>query len=148
MMNHAKENFKLLLSDMEKARDFLLFSFSKCSKINMTEGLTDNEMESLEALTSRFSRLSDILIQKVFRAIDIFDLDDEGTVRDRINRAEKKGYIDSADVFIDIRILRNEISHEYKTETIYSIYRKVLGLSPALLDSVSSVMEYSEKYTS
>ena len=114
MMNHAKENFKLLLSDMEKARDILLFSFSKCNKVNMTEGLTDNEMESLEALTSRFSRLSDILIQKVFRAIDIFDLDDEGTVRDRINRAEKKGYIDSADVFIDIRILRNEISHEYK----------------------------------
>jgi len=148
MINHAKENFKLLLSDMEKARDILLFSFSKCSKINMTEGLTDNEMESLEALTSRFSRLSDILIQKVFRAIDIFDLDDEGTVRDRINRAEKKGYIDSADVFIDIRILRNEISHEYKTETIYSIYRKVLGLSPALLESVSSVVEYSKKYTS
>jgi hypothetical protein len=57
MINHAKENFKLLLSDMEKARDILLFSFSKCSKINMTEGLTDNEMESLEALTSRFSRL-------------------------------------------------------------------------------------------
>ena len=142
----AKENFKLLLVDLGKARDILLFSFTKCSKINMIKGLSEEEMESLEALTSRFSRLSDIIIQKVFRSIDILDLDDEGTVRDRINRAEKKGIIKSADDFIDIRILRNEIAHEYKSETIYFIFSKVLKLSPALLESVDTIMTYTEKY--
>ena len=147
MMIPAKENFKLLLKDLEKARDILLFSFTKCSEINMTEGLSDEEMESLEALTSRFSRLSDIIIQKVFRTIDILDLEDEGTVRDRINRAEKKGIIKSADDFIDIRILRNEIAHEYKAETIYSIFSKVSKLSPVLLESVNTIMTYSKKYT-
>ena len=147
MMIPAKENFKLLLVDLEKARDILLFSFTKCGNINMTDGLSDEEMESLEALTSRFSRLSDIIIQKVFRAIDILDLDDEGTVRDRINRAEKKGIIKSSDDFIDIRILRNEIAHEYKSETIYSIFSKVLKLSPVLLESVNTIMVYTEKYT-
>ena len=143
----AKENFKLLLVDLEKARDVLFYSFAKCSKINTTEGLSDEEMESFEALTSRFSRLSDIIIQKVFRAIDILDLDDEGTVRDRINRAEKKGIIKSADDFIDIRILRNEIAHEYKAETIYSIFSKVSKLSPALLESVKTILTYAKKYT-
>ena len=113
----------------------------------MTEGLSDEEMESLEALTSRFSRLSDIIIQKVFRTIDILDLEDEGTVRDRINRAEKKGIIKSADDFIDIRILRNEIAHEYKAETIYAIFSKVSKLSPVLLESVNTIMTYSKKYT-
>lgn len=147
MMIPAKENFKFLLVDLRKARDILLFSFTKCCKINMMKGLSEEEMESLEALTSRFSRLSDIIIQKVFRAIDILDLDDEGTVRDRINRAEKKGIIKSADDFIDIRILRNEIAHEYKSETIYVIFSKVLKLSPALLESVDTIMTYSKKYT-
>ena len=143
----AKENLKILLSDLEKAGDVLSYSVEKCNKIPMSEGLSYEELESYEALTSRFARLSDIIIQKVLRAIDSLDLDDEGTVRDRINRAEKKGLIKSADEFIDIRILRNEIAHEYKTETIYSIFIKVLALSVTLLKSIETIMDYAVKYT-
>ena len=142
----AEENLKLLLVDVQKASDVLLYSVEKCQKIPMTEGLSYEGLESYEALTSRFARLSDIIIQKVFRAFDSLDLDDEGTVRDRINRAEKKGIIKSADDFIDIRILRNEIAHEYKTEAIYSIFTKVLELSAALLESVDTIFLYSKKY--
>ncbi len=83
----------------------------------------------------------------MFRTIDRLDLDDEGTVRDRINRAEKKGLIKSADDLIDVRILRNEIAHEYKTESIYSIFIKVLKLSVPLLESVETIMIYADRYT-
>ena len=103
-------------------------------------------MESFEALTSRFVRLSDIIVQKVLRTLDILDLDDEGTVRDRINRAEKKGIVESADSLVDVRVLRNEIAHEYKSEVIYSIFSQVLEHVPFLLESVENIKNYAEKY--
>ncbi|MBU0967467.1 MAG: hypothetical protein KKA54_13925 [Proteobacteria bacterium] len=142
----AEENLKQLLKDLERAQDALGYSYEKCRKIQMSDGLSYDEMESFEALTSRFARLSDIITQKVIRAFDILDLDDDGTVRDRINRAEKKGIIERADDFIDIRILRNEIAHEYKTEAIYSIFSKVLELTPILIKSMDSIMIYAKKY--
>jgi uncharacterized protein YutE (UPF0331/DUF86 family) len=81
--------------------------------------------------------LSDIIIQKILRVFDTLDLEKPGTVRDRINRAEKKGVVKSADEFIRIRILRNEIAHEYKPETIYDIFEHVMKLTPVLLKSVT-----------
>jgi len=145
-MISAEENLKQLLKDLERAQDVLRYSYEKCQRIQMSDGLSYEEMESFEALTSRFARLSDIITQKVIRAFDILDLDDDGTVRDRINRAEKKGIIARADDFIDIRILRNEIAHEYKTEAIYSIFSKVLELTPILIKSMDSIMIYAKKY--
>ena len=142
----AEENLEQVLAELEKGKVILSYSFEKCRNINMMDGLSYEQMDSFEALTSRFARLSDIVIQKAFRALDILDLDDEGTIRDRINRAEKKGIIESADSFIDIRILRNEIAHEYKTEAIYSIFAKVLELAPILIKSVGSITSYAKKY--
>ena len=64
---------------------------------------------ALALLSARFARVSDILVQKIFRLIDILDLEDSGTVLDRINRAEKKDLVGSAREFIEIRELRNRV---------------------------------------
>jgi hypothetical protein len=63
-------------------------------------------------------------------------------VRDRINRAEKKGLIGSAEEFVQIRMLRNEIAHEYKAETILEMFERVLALTPALLQAVENIKHY------
>lgn len=133
----------MLLDDAAK---ILAYSFGKCSSIGIKEEYDPDELDRFESLTGRFARLSDILIQKMFRLIDIIDLEMPGTVRDRINRAEKKGLIGSADTLVEIRILRNDIAHEYLPEAIRDIFRKVLELAPYLLDSVDSVKKYCEKY--
>ena len=103
-------------------------------------------MERFEALAARFARLSDIMIQKVFRTLDAIDLEDRGTVRDRINRAEKRGVIESADNFVEIRMVRNEIAHEYKSETVLEIFERVLTLTPSLMKAVEGIETYSAKY--
>ena len=117
-MNNIKEVLSQELAQLENARDVLRYSYEKCSRIGIKIGFTYEELESFEALTSSFARLTDIIIQKILRFFDVLDLEEAGTVRDRINRAEKKGVVKSADDFIKIRILRNEIAHEYKPETI------------------------------
>lgn len=91
--------------------------------------------------------MSDILIQKIFRLVDELDLDTQGTIRDRINRAEKKELIVSSDVFIEIRMVRNDIAHEYLPEAIHGIFGKVLALTPHLLDGVERTIAYCNKYT-
>ena len=145
-MNNIRETLSQELVAIEKARDILQYSYEKCSRIGIKIGFTYEEMESFEALTSRFARLSDIIIQKILRLFDTLDLEELGTVRDRINRAEKKGVVESADEFIQIRILRNEIAHEYKPETIYDMFEHVMKLTPVLLKSVDSISAYSERY--
>ncbi len=44
------ENLKQLLTELEKGKDVLSHSFEKCRKIPMAEGLSYEEMESVEKI--------------------------------------------------------------------------------------------------
>lgn len=138
-----KEEIELL----EHATRNLNQSYKKCKAIGVKETYSDDELESIEALTSRFARTADILIQRMFRLIDELDLSPNGTVRDRINRAEKKELISDAHEFVEIRKLRNTIAHEYKADAPESIYADVLQKTPHLLDSIKRTKQYANSYT-
>lgn len=131
------------LKVLSDAREVLFYSFNKCSAIGIKEVYEPEELESFESFTGRFARLSDILIQKIFRLVDELDLDAQGTIRDRINRAEKKELIASSEIFVEIRMVRNDIAHEYLPAAIHDIFRKVLSLTPHLLDGVDRTITYS-----
>ena len=132
------------LAAIHRAGERLEHSYQKCLQLKTPS--TPEELESIEAFTSRFSRVSDMLIQRTFRLIDELDLDNEGTVRDRINRAEKKGLIERADDFVEIRKLRNAIAHEYQPDAPEKIFTEVLEFTPLLLDSIRRVSRYAAKY--
>ena len=105
-----------VLKELSDAAAVLGLSYEKCKGITVRPGLSNDQLESFEALTARFARLSDLLVQKALRTMDAIDLEDPGTVRDRINRAEKKGIVKSAETLVRIRMLRNEIAHEYTVQ--------------------------------
>ncbi len=132
---------------MDQATEYLRYSYGRCQTIENQESYTFEELEHFESLTSRFARLSDLLIQKIFRLIDQLDLEESGTVRDRINRAEKKELISRADEFIDIRELRNNIAHKYDPTAILTVFADVMHYCPVLFDAVERVHQYSQKYT-
>jgi len=131
------------IQEMNDAGAILRHSYDKCFRIGVRPDLNIDQLESFEALTARFARLSDLVVQKVLRTISVLDLEDIGTVRDRINRAEKKGFIESAEDFVQIRMLRNEIAHEYKSETIFDIFERALALTPALLDALKRIQQHA-----
>lgn len=130
---------------LEDARQVLDYSFTKCSRIGIQSDYTPEELESFESLCSRFARLSDIMTQKIFRLLAEIALEEPGTVRDRINRAEKWNLVESAERFVAIRIVRNDIAHEYLPEAIRDIFRKVLELTPDLLKSVALTKNYCSR---
>lgn len=133
------------LTLLEHSNDMLIYSYNTCKSIGIKKDYTFEELDKFEALTSRFARTSDMLIQKIFRLIDILELERPGSAIDRINRAEKRGIIYSAEIFKEIRYLRNDISHEYIPTAVEQIFKEVLKLTPYLIDSVDRVNKYCKK---
>lgn len=111
--------------------------------------LSVEQRESCEALTSRFARLCDLLVQRLFRTLDQVELVDEGTILDRLDRAEKRQIIVSAQQWRELRELRNEIAHDYLIESsdrvLTEAYRRALELLAAIerFDSYVRAKGYS-----
>ena len=124
----------------------LTYSYKKCKVLLKKKDYDYEELESIEVFAARFSRLSDLLIQRIFKTIEKVDQDTPGSIRDRINRAEKKGLIRSSEDFQIIRTARNSIAHEYSKEGVKSLFDIALKYTEALTDAVKRVEKFSLKY--
>jgi hypothetical protein len=143
----TREKIELLqeeLLGLQLAAGHLGYSIERCHNLINQKVLPPEQLERLESLTSRFARLADLLIQRMFRLIDEIELTGGGSILDRIYRAEKRGWTNAAEL-IKIRELRNLIAHEYATEKMLEIYAAVAGLSPALLTAVPKVIAYADE---
>jgi hypothetical protein len=133
-----KSELKLLTD----AASVLSYSYDKCKAFAMKESYSQEELDKLENLASRFARLNDIILQKIIRTIHVIDLDDVVTLRDSINLAEKKKIIEDAIVMIEMRELRNSIVHEYVPEVVKKVFCKSMELTPSLLKNVELINQY------
>jgi len=146
-MNKKFVNLRNELKLMNDASSILNYSYKKCLKIKIKKEYMLREMDAFEALTARFARLNDIIIQRVLKSIHLIDLDEANTIRDSINLAEKKNLIKSAQEMIEMRELRNSIVHEYIPEVMKSVFRSTMKLTPFLLDDVHLINSYcKQKY--
>jgi hypothetical protein len=136
---------KIQIDALKKAVSLLSYSSDKCFKIGTKKEYSIEELEAFDALTSRFARTSDLLTQKVFGLIDAMLLEEPGTFIDKLNRAEKRGLIQSAYVFKEIRELRNLIAHEYINEDINNLFKSILKYSPILIQTVIAIEAYLER---
>jgi uncharacterized protein YutE (UPF0331/DUF86 family) len=138
-----------LLGRLRRAEETLAYSYEKCTAIGIKEGYDQEEQDRFESLTAKFARLSDLIVKQAIKLIDILDLDEAPeTIRDAINRAEKKGLVSSAQEFAEIRKLRNRIAHEYaeSDEDVAGIYVECLRATPLLFDSVGRIVTYAGKF--
>lgn len=103
---------------------------------------TDAEWETIDALTSRYGRASDILFNKVFRSIDELELYNGGTLLDVANRCEKRGIIENVNQMRALKDIRNEIAHEYAEEDMIEFYKEVLEATNQLF----KIFDQTEAY--
>lgn len=134
------------ISQLDSAIHWLRRSYTICSRIGVKENYTEEEYDDLETLTSRFARVSDIIIQKVFRSIDAVEFENQGTLIDVVNRANKRGFFESIEKLREIRELRNSIAHEYIQEGLADTFADVLKLTPELFNMVVQIKNYCKKY--
>ena len=112
-------------------------SLVKCRDIDFSPPISFETEESLDSLSSKFSRVSDIYTQKVIKTLLFLLREDAPTFLDRMNLCEKLGIIPSAEELIAIRDLRNIIAHEYLSENFLEIYRGIIQLSDNLMKSIT-----------
>jgi hypothetical protein len=132
-----KENLFAVNSSLNR----LMYSFEKCNAISIKDSYSDEEFEAFEAMTSRYARTTDMLINKVLRSLDAVEYMDSGTVIDAANNAEKRGIADAHDLRT-LKDLRNMITHEYVTEKIVRFFGDVLKLTPLLKTVIEKINEY------
>lgn len=73
----------------------------------------DEHSEMLDAFVSRYGRLQDTLGDKLFPAMLRAGLEKTGSQLDNLLRAEKLGWIESTQEWVELRELRNRLVHEY-----------------------------------
>ena len=69
--------------------------------------------ERLDAFVSRFGRLQDTVGDKLLPALLLALAERSGPAIDNLDKAEKLGFIESADTWMELRRLRNQMVHEY-----------------------------------
>lgn len=75
---------------------------------------TDVELsERIEAFASRFSRLQDTVGDKLIPVLLRMLGESPGAAIDNFDRAERLGWLASADEWMSTRLLRNQMIHEY-----------------------------------
>jgi predicted transposase/invertase (TIGR01784 family) len=66
-------------------------SFNDCKKIGKKSHYDVDEFGKFETLCGRYSRGIDFLIRKLFRTIDEYEFENQGTLIDVVNNAHKRG---------------------------------------------------------
>lgn len=146
MKQAALTNLQKSLLDLAETKKWLHRSFLICQKIGIKKEYTPEEFDAYENLTSRFSRTSDLLINKVYRAIDQVELEPSGTIIDILNKAEKRNLVDSVQEIREIKELRNMIAHDYANSQLKEIFQTIFKHIPVLSRLVDKAIEYGEKY--
>jgi hypothetical protein len=136
-----KENLNTVNLSMSR----LMYSFDICGKIGIKDNYTEKEFVEFEAMTSRYARTTDMLINKVLRSLDAVEYIESGTVIDAVNNTEKRGIADAQDLRI-LKELRNSIAHEYVTESIVRFFGKTLELTPRLKIVIEKLNNYCARY--
>ena len=124
----------------EKSKNWLEHSLRQAESINQGE-LSTVDYDILEALSSRYGRFVDILINKLFRAVDLFELMDAGTLIDTLNRAEKRGII-TADTGRELKELRNLIVHEYDPVVVSKLANDIIQYAQVAIKVHARLLSY------
>ena len=80
MTENEKKLLQKELKSLDQAAKILSETFSHCQSIGLKKDYTFLELIHLEALTSRFARLSDMIIRKIFRLINQLDYEPQETI--------------------------------------------------------------------
>jgi len=141
----AREYLEETLEQMQKASAWLQRSRRLCQDLTAQTELEESDWDKLETLSGRFARLCDLIIHKVFRALDRYELEPPGTLLDVLNRAERRRLIDSVDDMRALKDLRNEIAHEYAEDDLRRLHEEIMRGCPRLLDVVRRIDEYAAR---
>lgn len=108
---------------------------------------SDEHSEMLDAFVSRYGRLQDTLGDKLLPAMLRAGLEKAGAQLDNLLRAEKLGWIESTQDWIELRELRNRLVHEYmeSAEDLLDALQQALKGVHILTETQLRMAAYAQK---
>lgn len=108
-----------------------------------TLNTNDDLAERIEAFVSRFGRLQDTLGDKLLPQLLRLLEEPAGAVVDNLDRAERLGWIASADQWLGARKLRDQMVHEYIEDPVIFLdsLQAGHGLVPQIADAARNMLE-------
>jgi len=155
-MNNAdkKAIAKQLIQITSKEARYLLRTTARLNAlridISWVKSLDENDEDSemLDAFVSRYSRLQDTLGDKLLPILLRASLEKTGTQLDNLLRAEKLGWIESTESWVELRELRNRLVHEYMAtaDGLLEALQQALQNVPILIETQRRMAEYAQQY--
>jgi len=142
MIEKVNQDYKLL----QKQLFWLDISYNESKKIGAKECYSIEEFGKFETLCSRYSRSIDFLIRKIFRTIDAYEFENQGTLIDVVNNAHKRGLFDSIEDLRIMKDIRNNIVHEYIEDELVELFEEVLEYSQKLIEIMKNTLIYIDKF--
>ncbi|WP_253451557.1 hypothetical protein [Halomonas sp. Y3] len=142
MTNNHRERLAFLNRVVSKEIQHLQFSsgrvFDQPLDVDRAATLANDETfaEKVEAFASRFCRLQDTVGDKLLPVWLQALGEKRGAVVDNLDKAEKLGMLESADRWLAIRQIRNQMIHEY------------IESAQVLADALNAAHDYQEQIIS
>lgn len=140
-----KEKLKEDVAILAKQYAWLEISYNECKSIGIKKSYTIDEFGRFETLCSRYSRSIDYLIRKMFRTIDAYEFENQGTLIDTVNNAHKRGLFEEVEVLRIMKDIRNTLVHEYIEDNLQETFDEVLEYSLVLMKIMQNTKNYVEK---
>ncbi len=139
-----KEKLKVDYILLEKQTFWLEISYKQCSQIGIKADYTIEEFGYFETLCSRYSRGIDFLIRKIFRSLDEFEFENQGTLVDVVNHAHKRNLFQDIEQLRLMKDMRNTIVHEYIEDNLVAIFADVFEYTQSLMEIMNNTRVYME----
>lgn len=141
IIDKVKHDRKLL----EKQLFWIETSFGECKNIGIKLEYSVEEFGKFETLRSRYSRGIDFLIRKIFRTIDEYEFENQGTLIDVVNNAHKRGLIEDIEELRIMKDVRNTIVHEYIEDELVDTFDEVLVYTEKLVLIIKNTLMYIDE---
>lgn len=140
MDQQLDENLLEQIQKASKALALLRDSFSKYQPFDLYKIYSPSDLESYDALALRFEKVVELFINQLFRSLEIhyFGLA-SSTIRDRLLALQKVEFIDDINTWMDMRIIRNKIAHDYLPDQIKRIYEDILIYSKIIFETFQKI---------
>jgi hypothetical protein len=129
---------------LEKQIFWLEISYKQCSQIGIKNDYTIEEFGYFETLCSRYSRGIDFLVRKIFRSLDEFEFENQGTLVDVVNHAHKRNLFQDIDQLRLMKDMRNTIVHEYIEDHLVAIFADVFEYTQCLMEIMNTTRVYMQ----
>lgn len=108
---------------------------------------TPEGIDRLESFVGKFSRMQDTLVDKLLPHFLLAVGEEPGTALDNLDRAECLGPINSADEWMTMRNIRNQMVHEYIEDPIVltSALQSGHAFVPALIAAAGKMITEIER---